>query len=169
MYCEIAVDGTAISQEYARVVREEDQEAPTNVLFDAWLVSRAVTAAIDAAIQPAGLTADEFAVYSVLRKGPLTPSELAEWMAAPLTTVSSYVRRFETRGHITQAVNPNDRRSRLLRLTAAGTRAHEDAGARYLPILESVETALGRSAPAVQRTLKVLRRAVIEARSHPAS
>ena len=144
-----------------------DREISTNVLFDVWLVSRAATAVIDAAVHAAGLTADEFAVYSVLRAGPLTPTELAEWMTAPLTTVSSYVKRFETRGHVARTANPDDGRSYQLSLTTAGARAHQDAGARFLPILESVQTALGRSSPAVQRALKALRRAVIEAQSHP--
>ena len=38
----------------------------TNVLFDVWLVSRATTGLLDAALAPTGLTADEFGVYSVL-------------------------------------------------------------------------------------------------------
>lgn len=167
MYCDVAVQSTTISQEYDGRVQEADQESSTNVLFDVWLVSRAATAAIDAAVLAAGLTADEFAVYSVLRAGPLTPTELAEWMAAPLTTVSSYVKRFESRGHVTRTANPDDRRSYQLSLTATGARAHQDAGARFLPVLESVETALGRSSPAVRRALKALRRAVLEAQSRP--
>jgi len=167
MYCEIAVHDTTISQEYDDAVQGVDRGISTNVLFDVWLVSRAATAVIDAAVRAAGLTADEFAVYSVLRAGPLTPTELAEWMAAPLTTVSSYVKRFEARGHVARAANPDDRRSYQLSLTAAGARAHQDAGARFLPILESVQATLGRSSPAVQRALKALRQAVLEARTHP--
>lgn len=146
----------------------DEQQGPTNVLFDVWLVSRSVTAAIDAAVHPAGLTADEFAVYSLLRTRPLTPTELAEWMAAPPTTVSSYVKRLEARGHVTRTANPDDRRSYRLSLTAAGRRAHQDAGARFAPLLESVEARLGRSAPAVRRALNTLREAAAQARPHPA-
>ncbi|MGI9615707.1 MAG: hypothetical protein ACR2QO_22535 [Acidimicrobiales bacterium] len=55
-----------------------------NVLFDVWLVSRAVHALVDDAIRSAELDADEYAVYSVLASGdPMTPTELARWMAAP--------------------------------------------------------------------------------------
>ncbi len=35
-----------------------------NVLFDTWLVSRAVHSLIDDVIKPTGLDADEFAIYS---------------------------------------------------------------------------------------------------------
>ena len=97
----------------------------TNVLFDVWLVSRATFAVLDAALAPSGLTADEFAIYSVLTSTDwMTPSELARWMAAPLTSMSSYIKRFESRGHIIRVAHPDDGRSYRLRLTAAGCFRH---------------------------------------------
>ncbi len=136
----------------------------TNVLFDTWLLSRSATALLDAALEPSGLTADEFAVYSVLSADPLTPSELAEWMAAPLTTVSSYVKRFEARGHVRRVANAEDRRSYRLTLTPQGMKAHERAGMQFLPVLGAVESALGRSASTVTRALETLQRALDEVR-----
>jgi DNA-binding MarR family transcriptional regulator len=41
-------------------------------------------------------------------------------MAAPLTSVSNYVKRFESRGRVERGVNDEDRRSFLIRLTADG-------------------------------------------------
>ncbi len=139
-------------------------EPSTNVLFEVWLVSRAVNSLLDTALEPSGLTADEFAVYSVLRTGPLTPSALADWMAAPLTTVSSYVKRFERRGHVRRLDNPDDRRSYRLTLTSQGRRAHERAGMRFLPVLDAVQSALGSSESTVERSLKALHRATTEVR-----
>jgi DNA-binding MarR family transcriptional regulator len=136
----------------------------TNVLFDVWLVSRAATALLDEALEPSGLTADEFAVYSVLRRAPLTPTALARWMAAPLTTVSSYIKRFETRGHVARVANPGDGRSYQVALTEQGVRAHADAGARFLPVLHRVEQSLG-PASSVQDALAALRHALDLARS----
>ena len=142
------------------------ETSPTaNVLFDVWLVSRSVTALLDDALEPTGLTADEFAVYSVLSHGSMTPTELAEWMAAPLSTVSSYVKRFEARGHVRRLANPDDRRSYRLTLTADGRVAHARAGARFLPALGAVEHSLGRSQARVVAALASLRRAVDEARA----
>lgn len=133
----------------------------TNVLFDVWLVSRATTGALDAALEPAGLTADEFAIYSVLRSpSAMTPSELARWMCAPLTTVSSYVKRLEGRGHVTREKHPDDGRSYVLRLTPAGRRAHRAAGARFAPVLERVVAELGSEEPAVRRALAALHRSL---------
>jgi len=115
-----------------------------NVLFDLWLASRAVHALIDDALRPAGLDADEFAIYSLLASSdPTTPTELARWMAAPATTVSSYIKRFEKRGHVELVTNPDDGRSRLVKLTTAGRRAHQHAGDLFRPILAEVEQEVG--------------------------
>ena len=136
-----------------------------NVLFDTWLVSRAVHALIDSAIEASGLDADEFAVYSTLAAGEgLTPTELAQWMAAPTTTVSSYVKRFERRGHVERVPNPDDRRSYRLQLTKTGREIHQMAGQLFAPTLAAVEDTLGANAPATREHLAALR-SVVDDRS----
>ena len=137
-----------------------DREVATNVLFSAWLAFRAVNELVDRAVADAGLTADEFAIYSLLVSGPITPTELATWMAAPPTTISSTVKRLESRGHLRREPNPDDGRSYRIGLTTAGRRAHRDAGERFLPVLDQVEAALGRNEAAVMRSLDALRSAV---------
>lgn len=132
-----------------------------NVLFCAWLMARAVTARIDAALEGTGLSADEFAIYSVLAATDgMTPSELAEWMSAPPTTVSSVVARFSARGHIERTTNPRDRRSYRVRLNAGGRAAHHAAGNAFAPILADVEHRLGTGLSDVERTLLLLRTTV---------
>ncbi len=138
----------------------ENPRPGTNVLFDLWLASRAATSVLDEALRPSGLTADEFAVYSVLSAEPLTPGEVAAWMSAPLTTVSSYVRRFEGRGHVRRVPNPDDGRSYRLELTRTGRAAHRAAGALFLPVLEQVEGRLGRSVSGVRGSLARTREAL---------
>jgi DNA-binding MarR family transcriptional regulator len=132
-----------------------------NVLFDVWLVSRATTALLDDALRQSGLDSDEFAVYSVLASSDhLTPTELARWMSAPPTTVSSYVKRFQQRGHVTKTPNPQDGRSYTLSLTPAGRRAHRAAGTRFLPILHDVVERIGSNTSATHRRLRALHRSV---------
>ena len=128
----------------------------SNVLFDVWLVSRSVNGLLDSALAASGLSADEFAIYSVLRKGPLTPTQLAQWMSAPMTTVSSYIKRFEARGHLRRAENADDRRSYRLLLTEAGLAAHQQAGEMFLPVLGSVELSLGQATDTVRGSLSLL-------------
>ena len=134
---------------------------PSNVLFDAWLVSRSVHQLIDTAIEESGLDADEFAVYSVLASGDgLTPSELAHWMSAATTTVSSYVKRFERRGHIARTPNPEDGRSYRVQLTAAGRDAHRRAGELFAPVLAQTEASLGTQVQNVHAQLLMLLRTI---------
>lgn len=131
------------------------------MLFDAWLVSRSVHQLIDTAIEESGLDADEFAIYSVLASGEgMTPSDLSHWMAAAPTTVSSYVKRFERRGHITRIPNPEDGRSYRLQLTAAGRAAHRYSGELFTPILANTEDALGARAETAHAQLLTLLHAV---------
>ena len=134
------------------------REDGTTLLLDVWLVSRATHGLLDEALAPAGLTADEFAVYSMLRGSDdgSTPSELAGWMAAPPTTVSSYVKRFEGRGHVERVPNPDDRRSYRLRLTDDGRAAHLAAAQRFAPVLARVVSALGDAGVAEDRVAGAL-------------
>jgi DNA-binding MarR family transcriptional regulator len=145
------------------VKRKEPELGPRldNVLFDVWLVSRATTALLDEVVRPSGLDSDEFAIYSVLASGEgMTPTELAHWMSAPATTVSSYVKRFEGRGHVERTPNPDDGRSYRLRLTASGRRAHRAAGQLFLPVLHRVVELIGPQATDAHRRLRALHRAV---------
>ncbi|HMQ28867.1 MAG TPA: MarR family transcriptional regulator [Acidimicrobiales bacterium] len=158
---------------------EEGWERPTGVredgttlLLDVWLVSRATHGLLDEALAPAGLTADEFAVYSMLRGSEQgsTPGELAGWMAAPATTVSSYVKRFEGRGHVERVPNPDDRRSYRLRLTDDGRAAHLAAAQRFTPVLAQVLVALAdtdRTEADVTAALAALLSALTVARTGP--
>lgn len=126
----------------------------TNVLFDVWLLSKATTGMLDSALASTGLSADEFGVYSVLTSADtLTPSDLAEWMSAPPTTVSSVVKRLERRGHLARTPNPDDGRSFLLQLTPAGRQAHQAAVSAFVPVLALVVDALGEHEDAVRDAL----------------
>jgi DNA-binding MarR family transcriptional regulator len=146
--------------------REPGEPSPgTTLLFEVWLVSRATVDLLDRVLEPAGLDADEFAVYSVLTGAEaMTPTDLARWMAAPPTTVSSYVKRFEARGHVRREKNPDDGRSYLIRLTPAGRRVHQQAAARFGPALNAVRGALDHPEDDVRAALLDLRRALDQVR-----
>jgi DNA-binding MarR family transcriptional regulator len=146
-------------------VRDED----VDVTFMVWLTQRATSDLVDAALAPAGLDGDEFAIYSVLTAAQaITPTELARWMAAPPTTVSSYVKRFEARGHVERVPNPADRRSYRIKLTPAGRRAYRTAAALFLPLRTRVADALGAREDGVREALLTLRTVLDEIRHAPA-
>lgn len=81
-------------------------------------------------------------------------------MAAPATSVSSYVKRFEARGHVTREPHPVDRLSYRLHLTAAGRAAHQDAATRFGPVRQRVIEALGTRDLATGESLLALRTVV---------
>jgi DNA-binding MarR family transcriptional regulator len=136
---------------------QEIAEQNVDVLFLVWLLARATSDLVDTALESTGLTSDEYAIYSVLAAGTVTPTELARWMAAPLTTVSSYVKRFERRGHVTREPNPDDRRSYRIQLTPAGRQTHRAAATLFAPVRADVADALGVHAPFTHDTLRSLR------------
>jgi DNA-binding MarR family transcriptional regulator len=142
------------------------QDNPERLLFDVWLVSRATTALLDAALAPAGLTADEFALHSALHHlGAATPSQLAELLAIPPTTISTHVRRLERQGHLARLRNPDDGRSAFLHLTAAGEAAYHRARALFLPVHARIAAILALPVADVQAALTALDRAVRQARA----
>lgn len=140
--------------------------ADENVLFALWSAGRAATELLDGALAPAGLCADEFAVYSLLlATDRVTPTELARWMSAPATTVSSYVKRFEKRGHVERVPHPTDRRSYSIRLTDAGRATHHAAAVRFLPTVQAVDASLGPAGRFVLDALQQLRTVLAAVRS----
>jgi DNA-binding MarR family transcriptional regulator len=145
---------------------EEIRDQHVDVAFLVWMGARATSQLMDEVLAPSGLTGDEFAIYSVLRAEPgITPTELARWMAAPPTTVSSYVKRFERRGHVQREAHPQDGRSYRLRLTTSGEETHSTAAERFAPVREGLSSALADREPAVRSALLAMRSAVDEVAS----
>jgi DNA-binding MarR family transcriptional regulator len=145
---------------------DEVRAEGVDMTFLMWLTARATSDLVDSALAADGLTGDEFAIYSMLSAPtPTTPSTLARWMGAPATTVTSYVKRFEARGHVQRAVNSADRRSYHIRLTDAGREAHQRAQANFSPMREALVRALGADEPDVREALLTLRQALDRVRS----
>lgn len=157
---------TSVKPLSADEIREENVDA----LFLVWLLSRSTNDLLDAVLAPAGLTGDEFALYSMLTSSEhITPTELSRWMAAPATTVSSYIKRLESRGHVTRLPNPDDRRSYRVGITPAGRRAHEAANALFHPVRTQVVDALADQERPVHETLLMLRGVIDDLRHRQAS
>lgn len=147
-------------------VRDQDVDP----LFLVWIVSRSAEDLLGTVLAPIGLTGDELAIYSILNASPgITPSELSRWMAAPPTSVSSYVKRLEARGHLTRRPHPDDRRSYRIQLTAAGKRTHRSAEKLFGPVRERIIEALGDQDGAVREALLRLRGVIDSARENTQS
>ena len=143
-------------------VRDHDVDP----LFMVWLVARSTEDLLDMVLAGTDVRGSEFAIYSVLAASPgITPTELSRWMAAPATSVSSYVKRLERRGHVTRRPDSKDRRSYGIHLTAAGRRTHQAARELFGPFRARVIATLGDQQGSVGESLLRLRRIVDDLRS----
>ena len=104
----------------------------SSVLFDLFAAGQRVRTLLASAMEGSGLTPDEYAVYSALLEfEPLSPTEMAQVVGMPPTTMSHYVREMRERAHVEEERNPRDGRSRMLRLTASGRSAHRRANVAF--------------------------------------
>jgi DNA-binding MarR family transcriptional regulator len=94
-----------------------------NVLFRLFILGQLANDLVDSAMRREKLNPNGFAVASAIRAfQPITPTELANLLGMPPTTLSSYLRRLEARRHVKRRPNPDDGRSSLLELTKLGDR-----------------------------------------------
>ncbi len=93
--------------------------------------ARALARRFDEALRPLDLTNGQFSLLMALnRPEPPPMAPVAELLAMDRTTLTANLKPLERRGLLEILVNPNDRRSRRLRLTEAG----RDLLVRALPI-----------------------------------
>lgn len=97
----------------------------TTIPFEVWRVGRRIRQLLEGEFGDLGITPSEYALYSLLRAGPMTPSEVSRRSGLPATTVSKALQRVERRRHLSRKRNPKDGRSTTVALNAAGTRLHE--------------------------------------------
>ena len=103
-----------------------------SLLLQVWVLARLAGTVIDDAVEPSGLVAREFVLYSLLVElGETTPTDLARLSGVPATTISKMLRRMVQRGHFEEMDNPEDARSRIIRLTGAGQAAQQDAATGF--------------------------------------
>jgi DNA-binding MarR family transcriptional regulator len=106
-----------------------------------------------------GVASDGYAMLSLIGvRAPVRLTELAGELGMPLTTASDSVRRLERRKHVRRTSNPDDARSWLFELTAAGDREWHNGWAALQRINAALEAELGDS-EAVRASLDELKRA----------
>lgn len=143
-----------------------------SLLFDLFVASQHVRQLLAAAMVDAGMTPDEYAVYSALfEHGSLSPTELGRTVGMPPTTVSHYVRTLRERGHIEEEPHPADRRSYRLALSPTGlaaqghaAQAFEEGYRRFLAELDDPDRARDALADLTDASLRAFERLLEDAR-----
>jgi DNA-binding MarR family transcriptional regulator len=83
--------------------------------------ARSLARRFDEALRPVGLTSGQFSLLNALNRPEPPPiGPVARFLAMDRTTLTAALKPLERGGLVRIAVDPADRRSRLLRLTAAG-------------------------------------------------
>lgn len=110
--------------------------------------ARALARMFDDALRPVGITSGQFSLLMSLNQ-PKPPSmgAIAALLAMDRTTLTANLKPLEERGLLQISVDPNDRRSRLLTLTAAGKRTLGRAAPIWIKTHEEAEAVIARTTP----------------------
>lgn len=116
----------------------------TCLCLHAQRAARALARRFDDALRPAGLTSGQFSLLmSLNRPQPPSIGAVAALLAMDRTTLTANLKPLARRGLVEITVDPDDRRSRLLVLTAAGAKVLHAA----VPIWTRTHRELDRSLP----------------------
>jgi DNA-binding MarR family transcriptional regulator len=103
--------------------------------------ARALARRFDDAFRPVDLTSGQFSLLVSLNRAiPPSIGSVAALLAMDRTTLTAALKPLERRGLVKVGVDNNDRRSRLLKLTARG----RTLLIRAVPIWEEMHTLLGK-------------------------
>lgn len=119
--------------------------------------ARALARRFDEALRPVGLTNGQFSLLmSLNRPEPPGIAAVASLLAMDRTTLTAALKPLRRRGLVSVAKDPEDRRGRLLKLTAKG----RNVLVRAVPIWErthaEVENGLSTDADRLRRDLQAL-------------
>lgn len=120
--------------------------------------ARALARRFDEALRPAGLTSGQFSLLMSLNQ-PEPPSlgAVARLLGMDRTTLTANLKPLVRQGRVQLAVDPNDRRGRLLILTATGRRQLKQALPIWQRAHEQVDSLLaGRDGGALRTGLRAL-------------
>ena len=134
------------------------------VLLQLWTAAHMAERLVDEHLQRLGVSDEQFALLSLIGLyGPVTPTALATRMGVPLTTLADAVRRLDARGEIERLPNPEDGRSHLLTLSAAGQARRKAAHPGVVGSVEDVRKHLELSLEEVEAAMDDVHRALQEA------
>jgi DNA-binding MarR family transcriptional regulator len=114
--------------------------------------ARTLARRFDEALRPAGLTSGQFSLLmSLNRRRPPSIGAVAGLLAMDRSTLTANLKPLERRGLVATAVDPDDRRGRLVSLTKLGSAVLRSA----VPIWRRTHKEIDRMlAPADARTLR---------------
>ncbi len=121
--------------------------------------TRRVTQLYDHALQPTGLTVNQFGLLGYLHGASSAPPRassigtIAEWLGMDPTTLNRNLKPLLAKGMVKNVTDPDDGRVRIVRITEKGLRALREALPRWRGAQADVEKAIGAKSIAELNTL----------------
>src|ERR1700747_2587815 len=111
--------------------------------------TRRVTQLYDHALEPAGLTVNQFGLLGYLHGRSFAPAHassigtIAEWLGMDPTTLNRNLKPLLAKGMVKNVTDPDDGRVRIVRITEKGLRTLREALPRWRNAQADVEKAIG--------------------------
>jgi DNA-binding MarR family transcriptional regulator len=111
--------------------------------------TRRVTQRYDHALEPSGLTVNQFGLLGYLHGASRAPAHassigaIAEWLGMDPTTLNRNLKPLLAKGMLKNATDPADGRVRIVRITEKGLRTLREALPRWRNAQADVEKAIG--------------------------
>ena len=108
-----------------------------------WKATRTLETIAQRSVEGLGMCLSDFGVLeALLHKGPLPVSEIGAKVLLTSGSMTSAVDRLESRGLVRRKDDPNDRRARIVHLTARGRRLIREMFARHELAMEQAVSVL---------------------------
>lgn len=119
--------------------------------------ARALARRFDDALRPYGITSGQFSLLNVLnRREPVAMGPVAKFLAMDRSTLTANLKPLERQGLISIEVDPEDRRSRKLILTAEGRKVLRAAVAVWKSEHAALEREIGGDPDALRAGLRAI-------------
>ena len=132
-----------------------------SVLFDLYVAWQLTGQLLELELAGADVPVEDFAFYNaIVHFEKVTPTQLAQHLGMPLSTVLFRFGKLESRDHGFRERNPRDRRSTLFQLSERGRRAFELTKPRFMEALAMIHHHLTTDPDAIGDALADLSHAV---------
>lgn len=126
------------------MTEDSDQDGPRCSCTALRMATRRMSQFYDAALAPAGLKTTQRAILARIRRSqPTTVGKLAEALVMDSGGLAHTLKPLERDGYITAAIDPADRRNRLLSLTPRGLAKLAETEALWAGAEAGFERAMG--------------------------
>jgi len=134
--------------------------------------TRRVTQLYDHALEPSGLTVNQFGLLGYLHGASFAPAHassigtIAEWLGMDPTTLNRNLKPLLAKGMVKNAADPADGRVRIVAITDKGLRTLRAALPRWREAQAEVEKAIGPKSMTELNTLLDLSSAKLRSNAH---